>query len=513
VTQEFSFSDARAFLATALDDLAPHPAESRIANSVTAVVRTEPLVTDLGERLPAVSKGEGTRTPPPDLYVPILMPAKGDLIDRLEIFRSDGSAAHAVSHTQTLRLLSLGLRFLLLAALADPGTEAPVFDDKEFRKAELSLLRLVARRGPLQRSGDTRESLVKEVEATLESLEREFPRRQASDSERVQAFDEVRDYVLRLAYSYPIVVSLPSSEQPYRRLAYERIIPPKPLETPRLRLWLGLRPDTVEVPITLAFEADSYHLEVVGPAEYYLRDQFLGCPQCHTRMNSAWRGLRSRSDNCRHAPIGIDERCYVRVERRAGQNYTHAYMRGLAASHLDEHGQELTMNARFAEAPPGVEERALLAALAASVAIGVIGYLRTKSSAPPPLTDIPAFLLAIPGVAATWFSVSSDAETVFRSSLTARISLLATGLLSLVAISCYLLQIPLGWRRGPHWGFLGVHEWVWLALLAAALFNTVVISYKAAARMLHFVWLSSRPITRLDKRVRSRQSKKEATSS
>jgi hypothetical protein len=35
-----------------------------------------------------------------------------------------------------------------------------------------------------------------------------------------------------------------------------------------------------------------------------------------------------------------------------------------------------------------------------------------------------------------------------------------------------------------------------------ALVNTVLIAYKAAARMLHFVWLSSRPIAAGDARSR-----------
>jgi len=158
------------------------------------------------------------------------------------------------------------------------------------------------------------------------------------------------------------------------------------------------------------------------------------------------------------------------------------------------------MTARFAEAPPGIEERALLAAAAASVVVAVIGYLRSRNGLLPPtdIADIPALLLAVPGVAATWFGFNSDTDTVLRSSLTARISLLATGLLSVAAVSCYLLQAYLGWKRGPQWGFLGVHEWVWLVLLGVSVANTGIIAYKAAARMLHFVWLSSRPIAQAD---------------
>jgi hypothetical protein len=343
------------------------------------------------------------------------------------------------------------------------------------------------------------------VESTLEALERQFPLEDTSDAdrtERIKAFSNVRNYVLKLAQCYPIMVSLPNNDEAYRRLTYERTIAPAPQGTHRLRLWAGLRPDRVVVPVTLPFEADSYHLEITGPAEYYLREQLLGCPRCRLRVDSTWRGLSTSLNGCHHGPVGDDQRCYVRLRRRAGQNYCHVYLRGFAASHLDDHDQQVTMTARFAEAPPGVEERALLAAGAATVVIGIVGYLRSRGYLLPPkdIADIPALLLAIPGVAATWFGFSSDTDSVLRSSLTARISLLCTGLLSLTAISCYLLQTSLHWKGGPHWNFLGVNEWVWLSLLGVALANTVVIAYKAAARMLHFVWLSSRPITAGDSR-------------
>ena len=474
VTQEFTFGDALAFLrassvqqrTAAEDSRDVVEADGREAMTVQGKQAVTQLPAATHAR--AIESAEGgepdpgrdpaqvdrDRTAPPLFYVPILVPAKGDLIDQLEIQRSDGSAAHSVSHTQTLRIVALGLRFLLLAALAEPGSDALAFDDREFREHELVLLRLISRRGPLDRSGDPWETgsqadassqsaleqrkatalvqLAKVVEATLEALELKFPWDPAYDAssvERVKAFSAVRDYVLKLAQSYPILVSLPNSDQAYRRLTYERVIAPAPLGTHRLRLWAGLRPDRVVVPITLPFEADSYHLEIIGPPEYYLREQLLGCPRCNAKVDSTWRGLSATGNGCHHGPIGGDERCYVRLRRRAGQNYCHVYLRGFAASKLDEHGQQLTMTARFAEAPPGVEERALLASAAAAVVIAVIGYLRSRNFLLPPtdIADIPALLLAIPGVAATWFGFTSDTDTVLRSSLTARISLFGQG--------------------------------------------------------------------------------------
>jgi hypothetical protein len=168
-------------------------------------------------------------------------------------------------------------------------------------------------------------------------------------------------------------------------------------------------------------------------------------------------------------------------------------MRGFASSRLDY--RRMVARVRFAEAPPSVEERALFSAFTASVAFGILGFLFShfQNSLPKDLpTDIPVVFLTLPGLAAAWFGFSSDADTVLRSSLAARISLIVTTLLSLAGVSCYLLQAFLHWTAGPKWEFFGINEYLWLVLFGLSLINIAAIGFKTVSRMLLFVWLSTK---------------------
>jgi len=151
------------------------------------------------------------------------------------------------------------------------------------------------------------------------------------------------------------------------------------------------------------------------------------------------------------------------------------------------------MYAQFAEAPPGVEERALLAAVANLVLVGAIAYLQGVLGKTPLPTDVPVVVLALPGFAATWFGFDSDADTVLRSSLTARVSLLMTGLLSLGGTLYYLLESHIGWQPRPHLSILGVHNDFWWTLIVLAGVNVALILRRSVSRMRQFVALSSRP--------------------
>ena len=135
------------------------------------------------------------------------------------------------------------------------------------------------------------------VDSTLHSIALTYDPDAANLSEEAErkrkaAMRQVSNYVLMLTHSYPIIVSLPNTDpQPRRRFSFEGIIVSRPQGTSHLRLWLGLRPNYAEIPINLAFDTDSHHLEVIGPAEYYVDRQFVGCSKCNKRLRSDWRGM------------------------------------------------------------------------------------------------------------------------------------------------------------------------------------------------------------------------------
>jgi hypothetical protein len=475
-----------AMLAAESDPL-PIDCERLFAESERLSAESERLSAE-SERLSAESKRSPDRL---SLYVPILVPRKGELIDLLNISRSDGSAAASLSYSQTLRVLSLGLHYLLVSGLADANTGVEAFNNPEFVKAELALLQIIARRGP-----QDPDSVEHAVNSIIDGLAKHFELPDSADNPAVSRLEQARRYVLHLSERYPIIVSLPYSPQPRRRLAYERTIPPKPVVTgvpAKLRLWVGLRPHSVRVPITLAAQTDSYHLQIVGPLDHYVHTQFVGCMKCGRRIMPRWRKVdeKSNASRCGHAPVGTDGRFWDRVRYRAGQNYAHLYMRDFYATNLQS--CNIQMRVRFSESPPGVEEQALLASVAVSIALGVIGYVLERSSSQIP-SDAPVLFLALPGFAATWFGFTSDGDTILRSSLIARLSLLVTGFLSLAGLSVYLLEadrLGTSWPSAS-WGILGVHDGVWMAILGVALLNTLGIAWTSAARIRHFVRVASK---------------------
>jgi hypothetical protein len=466
----------------------PADCERLAAESERLSAESKRLSAD-SERLSAESERSPDRL---SLYVPILVPRKGELIDRLQIRRSDGSAAASLSYSQTLRVLSLGLHYLLISGLAAPDTKARAFNDPEFVKAELALLQIIARRGP-----QDPEAVEHAVKSAIDGLREHFKAWNTADDPARSSLEQAQRYVLHLSERYPIIVSLPYSPQPRRRLEYERTIPPKPVVRggpAKMRLWVGLRPHAVQVPITLAAHTDSYHLQIVGPLDHYVHTQFLGCMNCGQRIMPRWRKMEGKSNasKCCHAPVGTDDKFYDRVRYRAGQNYAHLYMRDFYATNLQS--CNIQMRVKFSESPPGVEERALLASVAVTIALGVIGYVSERSSSQIP-SDAPALFLALPGFAATWFGFTSDSDTILRSSLIARLSLLITGFLSLAGLAVYLLEaqgLATDWPSAT-WGILGVNDGVWMTLLAIALLNTLGIAWTSAARIHHFVRVASKP--------------------
>ena len=134
VSIDFSFSDARSLLPqiTGLHEISDRDGD---APELTLVPN--------GERS-SVSIEQSPETPQ-FLYVPLLMPQKGRLMDRFEISRSDGRAAISLSYQQSLRVLALGLRYLILSALTELGNTNPSLNNADFETSSLVLLSFIGR--------------------------------------------------------------------------------------------------------------------------------------------------------------------------------------------------------------------------------------------------------------------------------------------------------------------------------------------------------------------------------
>jgi hypothetical protein len=239
------------------------------------------------------------------------------------------------------------------------------------------------------------------------------------------------------------------------------------IETSDPQLLTISRPYQVCIPVDLALTTQSYHLQVEGPTDQYLTGQYLRCRRCETLLS------RDPGRNCSHLAASEDPDTYFRLRRRFGQNYAHVYMRGYARSGP----RPLEILVRFGETPPGTLATAVVTAITTAALIAVVGQLVSDSKhLPDTASDLPALILAFPAFAASWFGFAADTESVLRSSLAARISLICSGVISAISVALYLSQYSSETASEEgQWSVVGVSEPSWRLLLLLALINLLYV--------------------------------------
>lgn len=473
--------DARHTVALFADMVAdPERYRTRVSETIDVEGRIVRQTVSTEFRLRGIEKVD------PHLYIPVLQPSKGELIDHFHI--RDGSDTFLVdlTYAETIRLAAAGLRLLVLQAAEHEGRPPSVLSD-DVRAGELALLDLIARRGPMDETR-TEQLLTEAVEGLRAHLTNDVAR------------ERMRRYVLKMSMSYPIVAVLPSESLVDGRalLRYSRTVVPvshRPGWRGTLRLGLGLRPYQVALPVTLAFTTGSYHMRVNGPPGTYLYGRYLRCRHCRFLVTSKWGPSTEPPDgDCRHkdgaAPQLADR--HYRVQRRRGQNFVHVYMRGYANRSAKLSDVELI--ARFKETPPGSRARAAMTALVATLIIGVIGY-RLSTNDIPSGSDLPTLILAIPVVASTWFGLEQG-DSFVGQSLLGRISLAVTTVISLAAVAVYYVDPAERMGVTGVWSgmnLLGVVDPFWAALCIASAVNMIYVSYRFVLRLSFYVSLLRKP--------------------
>jgi hypothetical protein len=420
-------------------------------------------------------------------FLPILTPVKGDLVDNFRLFDGSGGSLTNLSYQESVELAAIGLRVLLIAATNKQYSEWAT----RTRSAELIMLQLVARRGP---------SDINAVKATIKNALKLLERKASRDAREL-----IMAYLGSLSVSYPIVAVVPKSLVVLNRvlLRYEQTVIPSSQTaglSGKLRVGIGVRPSQVTIPVDLAMTAASYHLRINGPPEKYVVEQILRCADCRTRLR------RVQTDNeqvsCVHARGNGDPGdSHFHLRGRFGQSFTHLYMRGYASQAYKDLRLEILV--RFNETPPGSRAAAAATALTAAIFIWVIGHL-TSDSDVISNSDLPAILLALPAVAASWFGLAAGSEALVGSSLHARLSFVFTGVLSVSSVVIYLLQD--GSAKGDagqlltipgRVEFAGITNLEWIGLLAGAFLSLAYISWHFLAHIRSYIQLIRRsdPLT------------------
>lgn len=205
------------------------------------------------------------------LYLPILQPVIGDLVDNFRLTDSSNNSVTNLSYLETVELAAIGLRTLLIIATGKQFNEWT-----DTRAGELILLELIARRRPTD--PDSVKSSTDKGLALLEG------------SPNKEIIEIIRSYLVSLSTGYPIVASVPRNLLISNRvlLKYGQTITPASSSKGwegKLRLGIGVRPSQITVPVDLAQTAGSYHLRINGPPEKYVAEQILRCAYCRVRLD------------------------------------------------------------------------------------------------------------------------------------------------------------------------------------------------------------------------------------
>ena len=419
------------------------------------------------------------------LYLPVMRPRKGDLLDHFHLRDASGDSLPGLSYQELMYLSALGLRLLLTEAFA---RRPRMVRAARVQTAELALLGLISDRSRWS---------VGFVESEADRILRQIDFTLAVPGSR----ERIAAYVVSLGCSHPIIVVVPRANAETGRLQirYQRGIVPYLLTRGwqgTLRLWFGLKPNKVAIPTELALTTRSYHLRVTVPSDKFILRQFLQCRHCMKLVTPRWRGRVPTPDNpCAHQPEGpgqesdsSGQRLRLRVRRRRGQNFANIYLRGFGIS--TPRMQDLQLLAAFYEVPPGARGRASITALVTTVLLLAVGSFVAGQPADQPTAineSVPALMLALPAVAASWFGATAGSADFLGGSLLARISLILSGVISAGAVMIYF------WindhANGAHHNqltFFGVDN-TWMGLLCiASVLNLAVTAFHFVLQLTHY---------------------------
>lgn len=406
--------------------------------------------------------------------LPLLVPAKGELLDDFRVFDTEGRPVRTLPYRGYLALTAAVLHYMLVETPA--GREEEGFaGDEDPREAlwemERSALRHIMR---------PRFALSKHViDRTRRDMEKKSKR--LGESPQISL---ALSLIERLTTHYVVVACVNVPEDGQLTVSYERTVIPSQVKekaaVPRLKrligVVLGARPMYVSVPLANAWTSQSYHLQVAGPEGLYLSHQAI------------------EPDS---SSIYVSSSAYATFRRRLGQRYGHFYARSLPVPGSADTKPEARFT--FYETPPGSDFQATVAAVSTFLLLWIIGFVVSSAHPADDVlgSDAPVLLLAFPGVAASWVGYEAQSGLLSRS-LSALVSLIGTVAFSIAGSALFMLyhghihpevfehKIPDGFA------VLGVNKIWWAVLIVLSLANAMMIGYRWIVRSRMYSRLASR---------------------
>lgn len=392
----------------------------------------------------AASKTEQARVPA--VLIPLIFVQKGRLLDGFSVSDADGREIPTLSYNQARGLLSYAIRWIIENVPArHNGT--PENDSGKITKDVIrQLTEAICGPGPLKKQEERVQTGVNTRLASIEQLP-------ISESwkRRIRAFCEI------LVDYYVIVAELPPPEGALIQISYRQRIP---IESSSLRIanrWrsrFGLRFAIIDIPLHLfALRAETYHLQMNAAPMQYVFDHHLEWLTSESRVTQG--DLRFG----RFEP-------YVRLHYNTAEPAMHLYIRRqpyirpqqetavVANEEVPESGVVRKLKAwpdrlksvvEFREIPPGTLGAAAAISFMTSIIISFfaltqIGEARSVKTGITVASDIPALLIALPGIASLIVGAWLDLSHLRRASLTTYWGLCASMIFSFGSALYFLLN-------------------------------------------------------------------------
>jgi hypothetical protein len=416
----------------------------------------------------------------------LLRVPRGELVDDFRAWLPNGEDVRTLTHSEVGQLLTR-MAYTLIRAAISPS-RAPGQEGSE----EAALVESAQRMLSGMNAGEAGEQLISKLEQA-----------QSGDSQEARdCATLLLQLVSSLATTHPIVAVVPVPLGPLAPLP--SLLPvsvffahgmPRGLgdyssdggRTASIRAWLRKhtwgRPTLFPIPIPKALSTDSYHLEVEAPSgsligKRWMTDQPAAPPGKGQPPPST--GSKPAAERVQLPARGAPSVWYADLDGPSFHPKVHLYTR----NYIKRGSDDPRLVVQVVEALPGAMGRALTAALATTMSIWVVGAWGVKAIAPGAAVnvsatpagssvDLVAFLVAIPGVLAAWAAFGGSRENPFAS-LTTRFSLLASGVLGVVAAGVFLGQSN---ERISRWDLVGnlnlflVSDVIWAGLFGLALLN------------------------------------------
>jgi hypothetical protein len=460
-------------------------------------------------RLLAAGEDERPEEPEVEVLLPVIRLGRGALVDNLEVCSPGGG------RIPTLNSAEYAAAVALIIETVATKLGGPAIVDAEFEAALERLLNQPTfahlHEGGVEAGEAARREVVEEVGSRLLGLEP--PAQYASGSaldEWLELLERLHDFVDAVSDAYIVFAplkarpgarvavsySFTNPHRPYRQVEAPASIarvwrgartwiksylarrpPPLEKEAPLklgLRDWIryatGLRPHRRLLKLTEHRWSQSYHLDFWGPDETYV----YSCDAV---------AAEEREEGERPGSIVTFPQ-----EGERGCDYAHIYVRETSREDFRE-VLEIFAAVDSREKPPGMLGTIALVATAEALLIWVLGlhiddfYPSTSSKAAGISSDVPALLLALPGIVTGWLGTQFTGERLRATSLSTLSGLVLTGIIAIVSTATALAKATED-TLGSH--FWAAHP-LWLALMAVSGVLAVDLVVRGAVRSWRYV--------------------------